>query len=307
MSRRAQPIDPLEIRLRTILPEEYQDSYESVQPVSMGSAGLKFGADGKVAWNDMWASFCDLAMAGGPPHKGTLLEPGSPVAVAAEPEGYESVVAEIRRGIRMVAELDVQPAPFPGWVRVTCESDTMADWMLRAIVMENVSAQREGRELDLPAAPHFRLEKEIKNVVTVIAKTSHYWLGHMWPDQHQAIGELFDALAQEGPLVVPPGVDADGVAASQSDTAVRVAEAIHRATGLSRAESHYAGWVGIECGSVDAAVWMMRMVVVCNVLARREGTALFVPVNAALDPAGARTAAVAARVHALARVRGFVA
>ena len=31
----------LEARLKTLLPEEYQDSYEDVQPVSMGSAGLE--------------------------------------------------------------------------------------------------------------------------------------------------------------------------------------------------------------------------------------------------------------------------
>jgi sirohydrochlorin cobaltochelatase len=62
----------LELRLKTILPEEYQDTYEELEPVSMGSAGLKYGRDGKVAWNDIWATFCDLAMAGGPPHKGAL-------------------------------------------------------------------------------------------------------------------------------------------------------------------------------------------------------------------------------------------
>ena len=49
----------LEFRIRTVLPEEYQDCYEDVLPVSMGSAGLKYGADGKVAWNEMWATFCD--------------------------------------------------------------------------------------------------------------------------------------------------------------------------------------------------------------------------------------------------------
>ena len=43
----------LTLRLKMILPEEYQDSYESVQPVSMGSAGLKYGLDGKVAWNEI--------------------------------------------------------------------------------------------------------------------------------------------------------------------------------------------------------------------------------------------------------------
>ena len=67
----------LEARLKTLLPEEYQDSYEDVQPVSMGSAGLKYGRDGRVAWNEIWGSFCDLAMAGGPPHRGTLLEPAT--------------------------------------------------------------------------------------------------------------------------------------------------------------------------------------------------------------------------------------
>ena len=76
-------LEELETRLRAILPEQYQDSYEDVLPVSMGSAGLKFDADGHVAWNEVWASFCDLAMAGGPPHRGTLLEPASVEAVAA--------------------------------------------------------------------------------------------------------------------------------------------------------------------------------------------------------------------------------
>jgi len=43
--------------------------------------------------------------------------------------------------------------------------------MLRAITMENVAVRLEGRALDLPAAPVFRIDKEIKNVVTVVAKT----------------------------------------------------------------------------------------------------------------------------------------
>ena len=66
----------LDSRLRIVLPEEYQESYETVQPVSMGSAGLEYADDGQVAWDEIWDTFCDLAMAGGPPHKGTLLEPG---------------------------------------------------------------------------------------------------------------------------------------------------------------------------------------------------------------------------------------
>src|SRR4030095_1221803 len=92
-------LEMLEHRLRTILPKEYQDSYEQVQPVSMGSAGLKCDGDGRVAWDEIWGSFCDLAMAGGPPHKGSLLEPGSPAEIAAQPERHAEVVAEIRRRI----------------------------------------------------------------------------------------------------------------------------------------------------------------------------------------------------------------
>ena len=41
--------DTLDTRLRTLLPPLYQDSYEDVQPVSMGSAGLKYGQIGRAS------------------------------------------------------------------------------------------------------------------------------------------------------------------------------------------------------------------------------------------------------------------
>jgi len=183
-------LETLDTRIKTLLPEEYRDSYEAVQPVSMGSAGLKYDADGQVAWDQMWGSFCDLAMAGGPPHKGMLLEPGTEADIDADYGRYDKVVDEICRGIRMVTGLRSYMSPTPGWVSVTCLGDGMAAWLVRAIVMENVAARRRGAILELPAAPHFRLEKEIKNVITVIAKTCHYWLGHMPHEQQQAVAEL---------------------------------------------------------------------------------------------------------------------
>jgi hypothetical protein len=103
----------LEDRLRTILPEQYQDCYEDVQPVSMGSAGLKYEHDGNVAWNDIWVTFCDLAMAGGPPHKGILLDPGSQAEIEAEPDRYLHVVKEICRGVMMVTGLAAYPSLIP--------------------------------------------------------------------------------------------------------------------------------------------------------------------------------------------------
>ena len=44
------------------------------------------------------------------------------------------------------------------------------------------------------------------------------------------------------------------------------------------------------------AVWMMRALVVSNVLSRREGVVLFVPVNPAIDPNGARVAEAVVRI-----------
>ena len=101
----------LDRRLNTLLPEEYQGTYDAVQPTPMRSAGLRYDADGRVAWDEIWGSFCDLAMAGGPPHKGRLLQPGTPHEVASAPERYSEVVKEICRGIRRVADLEGSPAP----------------------------------------------------------------------------------------------------------------------------------------------------------------------------------------------------
>jgi sirohydrochlorin cobaltochelatase len=160
-----------------ILPPHYQGE-TAVSAAPMGAADLKFDAEGRVAWDTMWADFCDLALAGGPPHRGTLLEPVSTEAVRADPQGYAQVIAEIERGLRMITGLDVITDAAPGWIGLVCPDEAMALWMLRAIVVENVSVRREGQVLYLPAAPTFRLEYEIKNVVTVVAKTHHYWTEH---------------------------------------------------------------------------------------------------------------------------------
>lgn len=298
-----QAFEDAQARLRAILPEDYQETYETIQPVSMGSAGLKFAEDGTVAWNEMWATFCDLAMAGGPPHKGALLEPASRSAVEAAPERYQQVVDEICRGVTMVTDLGASASATPGWIQVDCFSEAMAGWLLRAIVMENVSARTDGLTLALPAGPEFRLEKEIKNVVTVIAKTCHYWTGHMWLPQRRRIAALLAAMNESTPLVAP-ALATDGVPSGHDAAFDRLASAIAGHTGLATSAQRYVGWLGIECPSVPAAVWMMRLLVAANVLTRREGTALFVPVNPDTDPDGARIATAVARVHRFAAANG---
>jgi hypothetical protein len=176
----------------------------------------------------------------------------------------------------------------------------MADWLVRAIVMENVAARRDGESLDLPASPAFRLEKEIKNVVTVIAKTSHYWMGHIPREQQRAIAILFAGMAEQSELIEPAEADDAGDPAAAEHTASAMAEAIERETGLRRSHHQYGGWLGVECPRVHSAIWMMRALVVSNVLARREGITLFVPVNPAADPGGRIVARTVARVHAFA-------
>jgi hypothetical protein len=302
-----------------LLPEEYRDSYETVEPKPMRSAGLVYDADGQVAWDRIWGSFCDLAMAGGPPHKGALLEPGTEADINAQFGRYDEVAEEICRGIRLATGLRAYVSPDPGWVSVACQGDAMAGWLVRAIVMENVAVRRRGAILELPASPHFRLEKEIKNVITVVAKTCHYWLGHIPPDQQQAIAGLFNTMAGESPLIEPDlsaGPErlairrrAEASASADTRTLKRalyddLAALIHRDTGLQRSNHHYAGWLGIECSSVRIAVWMMRALVAANVLSRREGTVLFVPVNAATDPRGTLVSDAVARVYQCASARG---
>ena len=296
-------LEELDFRLRIVLPEEYQDRYEEIAPTPMASAGLKYAADGTVAWDEIWGSFCDLAMAGGPPHKGTLREPATAAEIAARPDRYQEVVDEICRGITLVTDLPAREAPASGWIRVSAFSDAMAGWLLRAIVTENVAVRAEGMALELPASPAFRLEKEIKNVITVIAKTCHYWTGHMPRSQRQAIAKLFAELASTSPLV-QPALSADGVRpGADAPLYTGIAQRIHRDTGLKASPHQYAGWLGVECESVNAAVWMMRALVVSNVLSRREGVVLFVPVNPAADPNGGRVAQAVVRLHRLAAVR----
>jgi len=293
----------LDSRLKTLLPAEYQETYEQMEPKPMRSAGLKYDADGQVAWDQIWGSFCDLAMAGGPPHKGRLLEPGTQADIDAAFDRYDEVADEICRGIRMVTGLRAYVAPDPGWICVTCHGDAMAGWLVRAIAMENVAVRRRGAILELPVAPHFRLEKEIKNVITVIAKTCHYWLGHIPEEQQRAIGDLFNVMATESPLIEPE-LSTAGSAKSR-DLAVRLAEQIHGATGLQPSPQRYPGWVGVECPSVQFAVWMMRALVASNVLSRREDTVLFVPVNPSTDPRGAFVTDAVGRTHQCAAARGI--
>jgi sirohydrochlorin cobaltochelatase len=284
-------MDEFDARVRLMLPDQYQDSLNDVQPLSMGSASLKFRSDGTVAWNEIWGSFCDLAMAGGPPHKGRLLEPDTPANTLALPESYQAVTAEICRGIDLVTGLAATPSDYPGWISVDCTSTGQAGWLARAIAMENISVGLDGMVLYVPSGPQYKLEKEIKNVITVMAKTCHYWFGHMSVEQRRSITTLLSDLEARSPLIHP--VFPPGVAPMMNEKSFnKLEEKICSATQLCCARDH-SGWLGLTLKDVRSAIWLMRALVVGNVLARREEAVVFAAVNPIADPGGS---ALAARV-----------
>ncbi|HEY1011926.1 MAG TPA: hypothetical protein VGE07_04420, partial [Herpetosiphonaceae bacterium] len=131
---------------------------------------------------------------GGPPHRATLLEP-PPDADPAAP-AYQEAQAEIIRGIRAVSELDARPAA-PGWIAFSCHSPSMARWVADAIIEENVAARAEGSEVLVPVGARFTLKGEIKNVITAVAKTTHYWRDHLANEVKQALA-MQERLAAVG-------------------------------------------------------------------------------------------------------------
>jgi hypothetical protein len=281
----------LDAKINALLPPRYQHCYADVPPVSMGSAGLKYGPDGKVAWGQIWTTYCDLALAGGPPHRGKLLEPVPEEEVAAHPDRQAEVVAEIDRALGLTAGVAVVEGHAPGWVGVPCESVEAAAWLQFAVTAENVSARRRGAMLQLPAGPAFRPEKEIKNLVVALNKSFHYWDGHLTASQQGLAGEEVWEAATPAEVAAAP---------AQYAAAVREVEEGVRATGLPISARSYAGWLGVETADEDEAVWLLRAVLAERVLARREENTLFLPLSASPgDGRAARVARVFARAWEL--------
>ena len=262
----------LDAKINAILPPRYVGCFEDVSPQSMGSARLKYDPDGKVSWGQIWTTFCHLALAGGPPNRGRLLDPVPVADVRSHPTEQQAVVAEIERAIRLSTELPTTEDKAPGWVGVRCHDEDMAAWLVRAIVAENVSARHEGKVLYVPAGPQFRVEKEIKSVVVSLAKTCHYLLDHVEPD---ARPRGFDR-----PLIQPafPDQIAESPASYQS-AAEEINRGIRRQTGLETALGVSPGWIGVKCSGEEMAVWLLRAVAVEDVLVRRKGDVLCLPVS----------------------------
>ncbi len=73
-------------------------------------------------------------------------------------------------------------------------------WLGDAARAENMAFRNNGNVLYAPCGAGFRTEKEIKSVITVVAKTTHYWQDHL-PDEVKTTMLIEDALNRIGQRV----------------------------------------------------------------------------------------------------------
>jgi sirohydrochlorin cobaltochelatase len=150
----------------------------------MAAAPMKYLPDGQVDWGNMWDSFCELALDGGPPHRDVLLR--APEGEDAASAAYQQVAAEIARGVAEISPLRAAPGAEAGWLALRCPAPGMARWLAEAIREENVEARASRELLLVPCGAAFTLKGEIKNVITAVAKTTHYWHEHLPSEVKQA-------------------------------------------------------------------------------------------------------------------------
>ncbi len=150
----------------------------------MAAAPMKYLPDGSPDWSNMWDSFCALAQTGGPAHRAELL--AAPRDADPSDPQYQANAREIIRGIEAVSGLGARPDE-PGWIAVECPMPEMAQWVAEAIVDEHVEARHRDDVVLVPVGANFTVKGEIKSVITVVAKTTHYWADHLPPEIKQTL------------------------------------------------------------------------------------------------------------------------
>ena len=108
-----------------------------------------------------------------------------------------------------------------------------------------------------------------------MAKSCHYWDGHLTSAQQSlAAGHVCE-----------PATPAEAAASpAEYDAALAEVERNLLAAGLATSPRRYVGWIGVETSDDEAAVWMLRAILVEKVLARREGRVIYLPVGATPNP-----------------------
>jgi hypothetical protein len=157
--------------------EQMDHHGEPLITAPMSAAPFAYRDDGRPDWGAMWQGFCELALYGGPPHRGAGEALPAPQAAAGQIV-RDAMVDEMVRGIFETTDLVAEPSP-GGWLRVTCDSKRMAAWLCATIILENVDARVEDEYLFVPGDRDFQLKDQVKSVITVVAKSNHYWQAHI--------------------------------------------------------------------------------------------------------------------------------
>ena len=173
----------LESKINAILPPRYAGCFEDVPPTSMGSAKLKRDADGRVVWGEIWTTFCHLALAGGPPHRGRLLPPVPTGEAKEHPAEQHAVVAEIEARHPIDDGFEDRAQPHARLDRRALLRRRHGRLAGAGDCRRECHRPARRNVLYVPAGPHFQIEKEIKNVVVSLAKTCHYLLDHTRAEQ----------------------------------------------------------------------------------------------------------------------------
>src|SRR5262249_35165698 len=105
-------------------------------PAPMSAAPFLLREDGRPDWGAMWSSFCELALYGGPPHRGPDNPLRAPEASAADSASEAAMVEEMRRGIWETTGLYAEPTG-GGWLAVACGTRAMGARLCATLLLQN--------------------------------------------------------------------------------------------------------------------------------------------------------------------------
>lgn len=177
--------------------EERRRKAEEAAKKPMSAAPMKFDEQGNVDWGNMWDSFCALALTGGPSHREAVLMPEE--SCNPDSEDYQRASREIIRGVFLVSGLKAMPDK-TGWIAVEADSEGMAEWIAKAAEAEHVLFRSEGARFFVPCGESYQTKGEVKSVITVVAKTTHYWQDHV-ANEMKAAFVLEDTIDKVGSTI----------------------------------------------------------------------------------------------------------
>ena len=147
---------------------------EFVAPLSLAAAAMSSAdflyKDDAPDWSAMWTGLASLPSTRPPPRERTHR------CVTAAPATKASTTSPKR-------ERHLRNHGLSGTLRTRLDRRDMGSRKLRAWrrnnLLENVEAKFDEERLIVPAHESFTLKNEVKSVITVLAKTHHYWQAHV--------------------------------------------------------------------------------------------------------------------------------